>query len=262
MRTNKLRSLLQTGQPTLGTRIHSPWPNVVEALAHTGLYDYVEFLAEYASYTMHDLDNWCRAAEVYNLGTMIKVDQDTRMFAAQRAIGSGFESVLFADSRTAEEVRECVRIARPDTPEDGGLYGAATRRFAYMGYGGNAEYVQTLRDVVVAIMIEKKSAIDQLDTILAVSGIDMIQWGPADFSMSIGKPGERRAPEVKAAEKQLIEACLSAGIPSRAEITSPDEAAYYLDMGVRHFSLNHDLNILYGWWKTNGEALRKRLEGK
>ena len=47
MRPNKLRELLNAGKPTLGTHIHSTWPSLIEAIGHTGLYDYVEFVAEY-----------------------------------------------------------------------------------------------------------------------------------------------------------------------------------------------------------------------
>jgi hypothetical protein len=50
------------------------------------------------------------------------------------------------------------------------------------------------------------------------------------------------------------------GVPPRVEIASPDDARAYLDMGVRHFSLGTDLAILYGWWKSSGEALRIALE--
>jgi len=259
MRRNKLRELLDAGQPTVGTRVHTIWPSIVEAIGHTGLFDYVEFLAEYAPFDLYALDNFCRAAELLNMSAMIKVDQQPRCFLAQRAIGSGFQSVLFADCRTLEDARECVRIARPDTPEDGGYYGAATRRFAYMGYGGGPEYVQALRDVVVALMIEKKSAVDHLEEILALDGVDMIQWGPSDYSMSIGRPGDRNNPQVKAVERHVIETCLRMGVPPRAEISTVDEAKYYLDLGVRHFSLNTDLSILYGWLKQNGESLRKVL---
>jgi len=129
-----------------------------------------------------------------------------------------------------------------------------------MGYGGNEEYVQALREVVVVLMIEKRSAVESLEEILAVGGIDMVQWGPADFSMSIGKPGQRRSPEVKAIERQVIETCLCAGVPPRAEIASPDEAGYYRDLGVRHFSLGNDLAILYNWLKQNGEMVRGLME--
>src|SRR5438552_18658034 len=99
MKANKLRSLLTNGRPSLATHIHSTWPSVVEALGHTRLYDYVEFVAEYAPYDLHDLDHLCRAAEVHDLGSMIKVDQEPRGFRAQRASGSGFQCVLLAHRR-------------------------------------------------------------------------------------------------------------------------------------------------------------------
>ncbi|NJN83563.1 MAG: 2,4-dihydroxyhept-2-ene-1,7-dioic acid aldolase, partial [Caldilineaceae bacterium] len=63
MRRNKLRQLLNEGKPSISTHIHSTWPSVVEAVGHTGKYDYVEFVAEYGPYTLHDLDNLGRAAE-------------------------------------------------------------------------------------------------------------------------------------------------------------------------------------------------------
>ena len=64
MRPNKFRELLKAGKPTLATHIHTTWPSVVEAIGHTGLYDYVEFVGEYGPYDLHDLDNLCRAAEL------------------------------------------------------------------------------------------------------------------------------------------------------------------------------------------------------
>jgi 2-keto-3-deoxy-L-rhamnonate aldolase RhmA len=261
MRPNKLRRLLQEGKPSIATHIHTVWPSVVEAIGHTGVYDYVEFVAEYAPYDLHDLDHLCRAAELYDLGMMIKVDYDHHQFVAQRAVGSGFGSVLFADCHNVDEARDCILSVKPDTPEDGGRHGVGTRRFTYMGYGGTPEYVQALRDVVIVLMIEKKGAVDQLEEILALPGLDMIQWGGADYSMSIGKAGQRRDPEVKAAERRVIETALRMGVQPRAEIGSPDEAKFYQDLGVRHFCIGTDIGILYQWWRENGDALRKVVEG-
>jgi 4-hydroxy-2-oxoheptanedioate aldolase len=221
------------------------------------MFDYVEFVAEYAPYDLYALDDFCRAAELYDMAAVIKVDQDPRSFLAQRGIGAGFQGVLFADCRTTEDVRQCVSIVRPDTPEDGGTYGVGMRRFAYMGYGGSPEYVRALREIVVMIMVEKESAVDQLEEILAVEGVDMVQWGPADYSMSLGRPGERSLPELKAAERKVFELALKMGVQPRAEIKSVDQAKYFLDMGVRHFSLGTDISILFEWWKDNGDRLRK-----
>jgi 4-hydroxy-2-oxoheptanedioate aldolase len=252
--------LLNAGQPTIGTHLHNTWPSIVEVVGHTGTFDYVEFVAEYAPFDLYALDNFCRAAELHNMSSMIKIEMP-RCFLAQRAIGSGFQSVLFADCRTADDVRECVRVVRPDTPQDGGYFGAATRRMAYMKYGGGPHYAQALRDVVVVVMIEKKSAVDHLEEILSVDGIDMIQWGPTDYSMSIGRLGGRDTPEVKEVERRVIDMCLQAGVPPRAEIGSVDEAEYYLDLGVRHFCIGTDIKILYRWLKQSGEDLRKEISG-
>ncbi len=259
MRPNTLREKLDSGKPTVSTHIHSTWPNVVEAIGHTGLYDYVEFVAEYGSFDLHDFDNMCRAAELYNMGSMIKVDQSHQAFLAQRGIGAGFSSVLFTDCRSTEDVQECVRIARPDTPEDKGLYGVATRRHTYMGYGGSPDYVQALRDTVIAIMIEKKGAVDNLEEILSVPGIDMVQWGGSDYSMSIGKAGEKNNSEVLKAQTKVFETALKMGVQPRAEIQNVEEAKKYLDLGVKHFSIGTDIVILHNWLRENGDKLWKAI---
>ena len=259
MRPNRLRELLREGRGSIGTHVHSSWPNVVELLGKAGGFDYVEFSGEYVAYDLKGLDDFCRAAELAGLGAMIKLDQAPRSFLAQRAIGSGFQSVLFADVRTVEDAQECVRVSRPDTPHGGGTYGAADRRHAYWGVAGTAEYVRALEEIVVVLMIEKAAAVEALDAILAVPGIDMIQWGPADYAMSVGRPGDWRHPDVKAVERHVIERSLAAGIPPRIEINDAAEAEPYLAMGVRHFCIGTDMVILHEWWKRQGAALGERL---
>ena len=174
MKSNILRQRLRSGEMTVGTRIVTTSPLIVEALGQTGTYDYVEFLAEYGAFDLHDFDNICRAAELHGMGAMMKVDQCHQAFLSQRAVGAGFDSVLFTDCRSADDVRKCVRLMRPDTPEDKGLYPAANRRHAIRG-GGSPEYVQAIRDTVVVIMIEKKDALYDLEEMLSVPGVDMVQ---------------------------------------------------------------------------------------
>jgi len=257
MRPNKLRQLLNDNKPSISTHIHTVWPSVVEAIGHTGVYDYIEFVAEYAPYNLHDLDNLCRAAELYDVGMMIKVDYDTHQFVGQRAIGSGFQSILFADCHNVEEARHCILSVKPDTLADGGLFGVGMRRHAYMGYGGGPEYVQALRDTVIMLMIEKKGAVDQLDEILALPGLDMIQWGGADYTMNINKAGQRGSDEIREVEKYVIQTALKKGIHPRAEIGTPEDAEFYMDLGVRHFCIGTDIAVLFQWFKNNGEALRR-----
>jgi 4-hydroxy-2-oxoheptanedioate aldolase len=258
MRTNHLRQLLNENKPTLGTQVLSIWPQTVEIIGLTGLFDYVEFAAQYAPFDLFALENFCRAAELYNLTPMIKVDLEPNRFLAQRSIGAGFQSVLYADCGSPDEVRQCISNARAATPQDGGSYGAVSRRFAGI-QDANQEYVQALRDLVVIIMIEKRSLVDQLDDVLEIEGIDMICWGSADYAMTIGRTGEFNCQEVLSAREKVMRASLEREIPVRVEIQSVEEANYFMDLGVRHFSLGRDLKILYNWLRENGNQMRKLL---
>jgi len=259
MRANRLRQLLKDDQPSVGTHVHATWPTVVEVLGHTQQYDYVEFSGEYAPFDLHGLDDFCRAAELHGLGAMIKLDQQPRTWLAQRAIGAGFQAVLFADIRSADDARECVLATRPDTPEHGGTYGAADRRNSYWNEAATQDYLDAIADTVVILMIEKQVAVEQLDEILAVPGVDMIQWGPSDYAMSIGRPGGWYDPDVKEVERDVISRALAAGVVPRVEIVEPADAEPYLDLGVRHFCIGTDLHVLHAWWRERGSALRERL---
>ena len=109
-------------------------------------------------------------------------------------------------------------------------------------------------------MIEKASAVEQLDEILAVPGVDMIQWGPADYSMSIGRSGEWNHPDVRRVERDVFERCIKAGVPPRAELNNPKDAARFLEMGVKDFCMGTDLYVIYDWMRDNGKALRTTVE--
>jgi len=267
MRPNRLREKLKAGEPTLGTHLLSAWPTLVELIGATGQFDYVEFTAEYAPFHMHDLDNLGRALELSDLVGMIKIEQTQYTHQAMRAIGSGFQSVLFADIRTPADAIEGVRAVRAETPANGvlrggGLLGVGMRRdVGTLREVGTASYVQALDDVVIAIMVEKRECVEDLEAILSVPGIDMVQFGPADYAMSIGHPGEWTHPDVAAAERKTIETALRKGLHPRIELQDIAMAPRYLEMGVRHFCIGWDVTILRNWWRDQGEGMRAMLGG-
>jgi 2-keto-3-deoxy-L-rhamnonate aldolase RhmA len=267
MRRNQLREALTAGKPTVGTHILSCWPTLVELIGHSKQYDYVEFTAEYAPFDMHDLDNLGRAFEVANLGGMIKIEQTQYTHQAMRAIGSGFQSVLFADIRNVEDAKAAVDAVRAETTMAAGARGRGRlgvgmrRDVGMVREGGQPVYVDALNDVVIAIMVEKKSCVDDLDNILSVPGLDMVQFGGSDYSMSIGKPAQHNDPEVVAAEKKTIEMALKKGLHPRVELRDPGQAEKYLKMGVKHFCIGWDVRILADWWDTKGAEMRGMLGG-
>ncbi len=123
----------------MGTRILSAWPTIIELVGHSAMFDYVEFCAEYAPYDHAALENMGRAIELFDhLSGMIKIEQESRAHAAVRAIGAGFQSVLFADPRNADEVESCVRYIRSERPQSKGIHGVNIHRAALLQGGSEA----------------------------------------------------------------------------------------------------------------------------
>jgi len=268
MRRNLLREKLNAGKPTVGTHILSAWPTLVELIGHSKQYDYVEFTAEYAPFTMHDLDNLGRSFELMNMAGMIKIEQTQYTHQAMRAIGAGFQSVLFADIRSVEDAKLAVDAVRAESTMVRGVRGRGRlgvgmrRDVGTVRHGGTPAYVDALNDVVIAVMVEKKSCVDDLDRILSVPGIDMVQFGASDFSMSIGKTGQYSHPEVLAAETKTIQMALKKGLHPRVELRDVAAAERYLAMGVKHFCIGWDVRILADWWDSQGAIMRKMLRAK
>jgi len=258
LKENRLRELMKKGEPTVGTRIMIAWPGLVEMVGNTGAYDYVEFLGEYGPFDLYDLDNLARAAELVGISSMIKIDQEPRTFLAGRALAAGIQNVLFADIRTVKDAEEAVRAVRMEPKGFSGF--RMDRRVGYVGSTASAaDVVKMCDDAVVALMVEKKPAVENLEEILSVKGVDMVQFGPSDYSVSIGLPGDVMNPKVREAELKTIKTALKMDVAPRAEIGRPEDAKRYLDLGVRNFSLGTDVGILSIYWKNNGVELKKLL---
>lgn len=257
MKENKLRALLDKGLPSVSTRMWTTWPFFTEVVGATGNFDYIEFVAEYTPFSQMDFENIPRAAELHNMATMIKVDLQNRGWVAQKAVGGGFQAVLFADHDTPDQVRESVTMMKSRAPQSGGVFGYPNRRFI----GGQShipamDHVKRIDDIVLCFMIEKLDAMDHVEEICSIPGVDMVQFGPNDYCMSRGWNAPEHVAEYKEAERKMIEVALKHGVQPRCEIASPADAQYYIDLGVRHFSLGDELAKLKAFWNGEGAVMR------
>ena len=205
------------------------------------------------------LENMGRAIELFDhLGGMIKIEQESRAHAAVRAIGAGFQSVLFADPRSVGEVEQCVRSIRTERPQSGGLQGVNMHR-AVLLEAGSEEWANAMDNVVIALMIEKKEAIENLEAMLSVPGVDMVQFGPADYSNSIGLTGQFTHPQVMEAERYMIETAQKMGVAVRVELNQPRDFESYRNMGIKHFNVGIDVKTLFTWFCESGSTMRREL---
>jgi 2-keto-3-deoxy-L-rhamnonate aldolase RhmA len=257
---NVIRTILNSGKNSIATRISSTRPVITEAVGATNNFDYIEFTAEYSPFEQADLENIVRAAELSHLGSMIKVDFQNRFYTAQKAMAAGFQSVLLTDHKNAVEVENTIRTLRPDTITDGGRFGyPRTRWIGYHPYLSQMDYADMVRNTVFAVMIEKKESVEDIKAICSVPGVDMVQFGPSDYSMSCDRNASEFVRECQDAEKRVIEIALENNVQPRCEINNATEADYYIRLGVKHFSLGDELrnNIIY--WEKEGTSLKNKV---
>ena len=193
---------------------------------------------------------------------LIKPDLEAQGFWAQAALGAGFKGVLFTDIRGPRDVDECYRVIRPDHPGKNGAMGVKLRRPALASYD-TASYLEDLQSMVFAVMIEKNVAVESLDEVLAQArekGVDLVQWGPADFTFSRGVT-RLPAEEIRSIEERVIAKSLEYGLRPRAEIGAVEQAQRYLDLGVRDFCIGWDRFVLRGALQQIGEGMAKLLDG-
>src|SRR2546421_8009701 len=151
MRENRLRTLLSQGKPTLGTRVQSAWPTATELVGRSGQFDYVEFLAEYAPYDLHALDNIGRAIELSpDFCGLIKMERSAQWHLAVRAMSAGIQNLLFTDVRTAADAEAIVRLVRPEGPGNDYTHGMAGGRIQVES---TTDYIEYYNDAVIAIMV-------------------------------------------------------------------------------------------------------------
>jgi len=258
---NKFREYLDLDKEIIATRINSTWPMVSEVVGATGLYDYIEFLGEYAPYSQYDLENIARACELHDMSCIIKVDYAGRDYIAQKALASGFQGILFTDHTTKEEIEQTIQMVRPATPEHDGKLGFVNRRwYKNEGFNNQLSYADEVSKCVMGFMIEKAKAVENIEEICQAKGLDFIQFGPADFSMNSGYNAKDNAKHTQEIEEKVIKTALKYGVSPRVELNSAKDAERYIALGVKHFALGSELRIEKVFWTQEGTNIRTMLK--
>lgn len=260
IRPNRLRECLQKGLPSVGARVESPWPYIAEIAASTGYFDYVEYEGEYAPHTEPDIENVCRADEMYGVATVVKVDRQNRFFQAQKAIACGAHGILLADLYTAEEVRETIEALTTSYP-GGGIFGRPNRRLCMNGTGRMrmGDYRKMTDEIVKMVMIEKVDAFKNLEEIVSVPGVDMVVFGPFDYATNAGWEMDVNAKDLDAVHREIIRVSLAHGVQPCVQLDWGKDVPYYYDLGVRHFTIGDEVQMQINYYQRECPDVMKIL---
>lgn len=179
---NNLKETMKE-RPVFGMTIYSGCPQFIELLGYAG-FDFVFIDAEHCPWETTALNNAVLAARSVGISPLVRVTKPD-MIEIRKALEMGAEGVIIPHVRTIEEMQICVSGAK--FPPLGRRGFDVNVRAAQYGFDmdGVAFYEEANRTELVIPMAEDFEFTDQLDEMLAVSGVDAINFGPADFSMSL-----------------------------------------------------------------------------
>lgn len=201
------RERLHGGETLYGTLINMPSAGIAEVLAAAG-FDWLFIDTEHGAIGTSAL-----------LSILQAVDRDVACIvripsldggAIKRSLDMGAHGIIVPQVETGAEAAEAVRLARyaPDGERGMGL----ARAHGY-GFSFN-EYLAAANDqIAVIVQAEAARAVENIEEIAAVKGLDAVFLGPYDLSASLGHPGDIEHPAVVEAIDHVTRACQAAGVP-------------------------------------------------
>ena len=242
-----LKSRIANGEALLGTFLKTPHPHIVEVLASSGL-DCFCIDAEHAPFDRRDIDACVMAARTSGFPVLVRPPASAADHILN-ALDCGADGVLVPHVRSAAEAR-AVALSAQYAP--GGRGYAGSSRAA--GYGTlsmpDHKDASAARTVVIA-QIEDAEALDEIDAIAAVEGIDALFVGRIDLTVSLGceSPDD---PKVIAAVERIVAACVAANRPVGMFVSRTSDVAMWREKGATLFLLGSD----HGFVREGAKALR------
>lgn len=238
--------------PLIGTLLSLPAPAISEMLSSAG-FDWLFIDLEHSSLTTADAQALLQAMRGTCRG-VVRVAENSAVCLKQ-ALDLGADGVIIPQVNSADEARQAVQWA--SYPPLGSRSVGIDRAH---GYGATfGEYVARANDTTALIIqIEHIRAVENMDEILAVPGIDGVFIGPYDLSGSMGRLGEVQHPAVQEAILRVKTACRQRGMPVGTFVLGAEAAEAELASGVQFLAVGTDASFI---WQS-GQALVQRLSPK
>ncbi len=250
----ELKATLKSGGRVFGTMISiARNPKWIPIFDSVGL-DYVVIDTEHNYRSRGELGDFMLMMNTTGVVPIVRIPVPDAHYVTM-AMDAGAQGVLAPYCETVEQVRQVVAAAkwRP-------LKGEAVERVVATGEhvsDASKAYLEARNKNSIAIIgIESQAAVDNLDAMLEVPGIDGIFVGPNDLSISLGIPDQYDQKVYQETVKGVIDRAEAKGIATQVHQQTPDLSTYWISQGARFILHGTDRRALTEGFKADFGALR------
>ncbi len=240
MRPSRVLGKLRAGEVAVVTKLNLADARATEIAAMAG-FDGVWTDMEHVPNTWDAVEKQVLAAKVFDVDTMVRVARGGYSDYI-RPLEMDAAGIMVPHIMSLEDAQRVVRMTRfhpiGRRPVDGGNADGAYCTIDLVEYLRQANAQRFL-----CVQIEDPEPLDELEAIVALEGIDIVFFGPGDFSQGIGAPGQFTHPRLVETRRRIAALCVQHGKVA-GTVGSPANLAELIDMGYRFVSLGADVVAL------------------
>jgi 4-hydroxy-2-oxoheptanedioate aldolase len=252
MRTNTTKAKLEEGNVVFGAIINRYAPDQVELFGAIG-YDFVMIDCEHGPMDLDEVEHMVRAAEVFNITPITRIPNHSDSTILQ-FLDRGVQGIIVPHVNTREEADSVARAARYYPQGHRGVGGGRAHDYN-VGVSRDESTRWVNSHTLVIPMIEDTEAVENLDDILTVPGVDVLHVASGDLGQSMGNPP---ASEVRRLMAQVIPKIRDGGKLVGVGGNSPSDAegvAEFINLGANFVTIS-----AAGLLRLGAEDFRRRLD--
>lgn len=254
LRANKVKQALKRGEPAVGTMISEvSATGFVWTLANLG-YDFVFLDMEHGTFALPAVAEMIKVARLAGVAPLVRVP-DLAYHLVASVLDAGAMGIMLPRVETRAQVEQFVSFMKYPPA---GVRGASSGR-GHTDYAGAApqELVSHMNEHTLAILqIERRRAVEQIDQLLSVPGVDAAVIGPFDLTISLGE-ASTSAPAVDQAIQTVVDAAARCGVASGIHTHDPEVVLRWRRQGMTMLACNSDLGFFSAGARQTLAALRE-----
>ncbi|MDD3413443.1 MAG: aldolase/citrate lyase family protein [Lachnospiraceae bacterium] len=241
-RAQEIRKKLRAGELVVGGHTFYTDPAITASLGYQG-FDFVWIDDEHAAFDKANILNHIVAADSAKTASIVRLPWNDPVIA-KPILEMGPDGIIFPMICSADEAKKAVAgcLYPPK-----GIRGFGPKRSSHYGAIPTKEYLKQAEDSFLRIVqIEHIDAVENLEEILQVEGVDLALVGPNDLSASIGHLGETRHEDVVKLYEQIIATCKKMKKPFGVSVGANDTVAiaYWIENGVSFIGCGDDISYI------------------
>jgi 2-keto-3-deoxy-L-rhamnonate aldolase RhmA len=241
MQENKVKRALQRGETVIGTIIQEVRaPAIAQILAVAG-FDFFFIDMEHGSYTTETVADIVLVARLAGIVPLVRVTESLYPLMS-RPLDCGAMGLMIPRVETRQQVEQIVRDTK--FPPVGQRGCALTRGHSDYRQEHLARFTEWInRETLLVLQIEKRQALENIDGLLSVPGVDVALVGTNDLALSLGLR-DTNHPDVSAAIEQVIAACQRHGVAAGIHLHDVNALKRWRDKGMRFLACSTDVTMI------------------